>query len=83
MRLILFKPAVVALAIALSIAVTVNAQRLQECMHKCDVLRAKEIETAVKAYSDYKDPRRLEAIDKAQDNFFDVCNYRCHYPESA
>ncbi|KAF9952978.1 hypothetical protein BGZ70_000405 [Mortierella alpina] len=81
MRLVLLKLAAAALTLALALTAVVSAQISQECVRKCDVQRAKEIEAAVKAYPDYKDPRRLEAIDKAQDNYFDICNYKCVYPE--
>ncbi|KAF9934569.1 hypothetical protein BGZ75_010116 [Mortierella antarctica] len=75
MRLVLLNPAAAALALALAFSAVVSAQISQECVHKCDVQRATEIATAVKAYPDYKDPKRLEAIDAAQDKYFDVCNY--------
>ncbi|CAO3566098.1 unnamed protein product [Mortierella alpina] len=81
MHLALLNLTAAALTLALALTTVVSAQISQECVHKCDVQRATEIEAAVKAYPDYKDTRRLEAIDKAQDNYFDVCNYKCVYPE--
>lgn len=83
MHLVVLKSAAVALTLALALSAGVSAQIDQVCVHKCDVQRAKEIEAAVKAYPDYKDPRRLEAIDKSMDTWFDVCNYKCHYPDSS
>ncbi|KAF9556584.1 hypothetical protein EC968_008160 [Mortierella alpina] len=83
MRFALLKPSAATLTLALALVAVVSAQISQECVFKCEVQRALEIETAVKAYPDYKDPLRLAAIDKAQDNFYDICNYKCVYPEAA